>query len=253
MKKISQINNMRKKSFKEVEGFPNYEISNYGRVVSSFEKGFKILKPQKDAMGYLHCRLYKDDESLGRYKNGAKKPKLEKVHRLVPKAFVDKPDTEQYLDVNHKDSDKTNNHHSNLEWVTRSQNIQHSYDQGNRDRLYQHLASMNRKPVKLTRMDGTIEYYVSSLHCGLSNGTSPGSITATLIKQDKGKEPTFNRSNFKVERIKEIPKGEQWLMVAGIEEKLLAYRDKYYGKTEELRKKRREYARAWRKRHKKTK
>jgi hypothetical protein len=239
---------MRKESFKEIEGFPSYEVSNYGRIVSSFIRGYRILKPQKDAMGYLHVRLYKDDESLGRYKNGAKKPKLEKVHRLVAKAFVEKPDIDQYLEVNHKDSDKTNNHYSNLEWVTRSQNIQHSYDQGNRVRLTEQLIAMKQKHVKAIFKDGTEEYFLSIVHCGLSLGITPAAINIRLRKERDGIKQEYGRKDFIIKRVEELPPGETWKMIAGIEEKILKWRQKYYPLNEEMRQKRRKYARAFRKR-----
>ena len=241
---------MRKESFKEIEGFPSYEVSNYGRIVSSFIRGYRILKPQKDAMGYLHVRLYKDDESLGRYKNGVKKPKLEKVHRLVAKAFVEKPDTDQYLEVNHKDSDKTNNHYSNLEWVTRSQNIQHSYDQGNRVRLTEQLIAMRQKHVKAIFKDGTEEYFLSIVHCALSLGITPAAINIRLRKERDGIKQEYGRKDFIIKRVEELPPGETWKMIAGIEEKILKWRQKYYPLNEEMRQKRRKYARAFRKRKK---
>lgn len=49
-----------------------------------------------------------------------------KVHRLVAEAFCNKPDGCD--EVNHKDGDKLNNHFSNLEWVTRQQNVRHQFD-----------------------------------------------------------------------------------------------------------------------------
>ncbi|CAK0890650.1 unnamed protein product [Prorocentrum cordatum] len=49
------------------------------------------------------------------------------VHRLVAHAFLGPPPSTQHCDVNHKDRDRGNNHLDNLEFVTRSENILHSY------------------------------------------------------------------------------------------------------------------------------
>lgn len=52
-----------------------------------------------------------------------KKGYCKRVHRLSAIEFVDNPLS--LSDVNHKDGDKSNNHISNLEWMTRSQNRRH--------------------------------------------------------------------------------------------------------------------------------
>lgn len=48
------------------------------------------------------------------------------VHRLVAAAFLGPP-PDYRLDVHHKDGSKDNNHIGNLEYVTRSENVRHSY------------------------------------------------------------------------------------------------------------------------------
>ena len=49
------------------------------------------------------------------------------VHRLVAEAFLPPPPTPKHVEVNHKDGDTTNNNVDNLEWCTKSENVQHSY------------------------------------------------------------------------------------------------------------------------------
>lgn len=46
------------------------------------------------------------------------------VHRIVAETFIGPAPTPQH-EVNHKDLNKLNNHVSNLEWVTRQENVDH--------------------------------------------------------------------------------------------------------------------------------
>lgn len=97
---------------KTVLGFDAYAINENGEVFS--QRG-KILCQWKDNMGYKQVVLYKDG-----------KRHYKRVHRLVWEAFYGA--IPNGLFINHIDSKKDNNHISNLELVTNSENIQHFHD-----------------------------------------------------------------------------------------------------------------------------
>ena len=92
-----------------VENFPQYLVSNDGQVV----RNGRILKTQVSKHGYKTLDLCKD---------GVRHSK--KVHRLVAEAFI--PNPNKLPEVNHKDTNKLNNMHTNLEWVTKLGNMRHA-------------------------------------------------------------------------------------------------------------------------------
>lgn len=82
-----------------------YSVSNLGRVKSNYANKERILKPFIDCNGYLKVD----------FRHGENR-KTYSVHRLVATAFIPNENTEQLIEVNHKDEDKTNNRADNLEW-----------------------------------------------------------------------------------------------------------------------------------------
>lgn len=108
--------------WKPIEGYENlYEISNMGRVKSLPKK----YSHPKDKIGrIMRLNLNKKNNRIGVIlsKNGIQKRYL--VHRLVAMAFIENPNN--YLEINHKDEDPTNNKASNLEWCNHRYNMLYS-------------------------------------------------------------------------------------------------------------------------------
>lgn len=104
------------KIFKKVPGFA-VEVSAWGDI-RRIKDGY-IHSPQSDRLNYRRVQINPED--------GGKRCNIS-VHRAVAMAWI--PNPLNHSDVNHIDGDKENNHYTNLEWCTRSQNQKHAYRTG---------------------------------------------------------------------------------------------------------------------------
>lgn len=116
--------------WRDVVGYEGlYLVSNYGRVrslnrivnitSSNRNQGYKARRNGRILTSYIR-RGY---QTLFLSRDG--KARLKPVHRLVAMAFLSNPLNKST--VNHIDGNKQNNHVSNLEWATYSENELHSY------------------------------------------------------------------------------------------------------------------------------
>lgn len=113
---------MEKEIWRDIDDYIGlYQVSNMGRVKSVERviwdnRGYyktvpeRILKAGKINGGYMQVGLCKEG-----------KTKKYLVHQLVASAFVENP--EGYKEINHISEDKTNNKAENLEWCSRSYNV----------------------------------------------------------------------------------------------------------------------------------
>lgn len=189
-----------KEIWRTIKFNPNYKVSNLGRVkgirrrVNHWRGGTRlqeenILMLQK-GLAYLHVSL-----------NSRKKVYL--IHRLVAEAFI--PNPENKPQVNHKDCDKHNNCVSNLEWVTRSENMLHAYKNG--------LVSLTRtreaclkhsKPVNQFTTDGQlIRKWESGADIVRELGVDSGSISRCCngkVKSRYGFIWRFEESTYQIRK-----------------------------------------------------
>lgn len=105
-------NNIDHEEWEEVRGYwGKYLVSNHGRIYNTFR--CKLLKQTTHKKSpYPRVNLSNEDETKTLY-----------VHRIVAEYFV--PNICDLPWVNHLDEDPENNHHSNLEWCTPTDNANH--------------------------------------------------------------------------------------------------------------------------------
>lgn len=114
--------------WKDIKGFPGYQVSNYGRVrshnkvtssarYSHREWKNRILKQKVSTKDKCHRICLWDANGEHTFL----------VHRLEADAFLG-----EYpgMTVNHKDGNRHNNRIDNLEWLTIGDNIRHAFQTG---------------------------------------------------------------------------------------------------------------------------
>lgn len=160
-------------NWKPIEGWENYEISDFGNVRS--------------------VRTYPDNKRTSRHRNGYAvvglygngKRCFKYVHRLVIAAFLYPSDDE----VNHRDLNKQNNHISNLEYSDRESNMRHRYmgevrgvTYSKKRKSYQARMQINKKCTHL----GWFRTYGEASECYRENfkntyGTYPYNTDGDLL------------------------------------------------------------------------
>ena len=156
-----------------------YQASNIGRIRSSPNKvtsnakytrrvwKTRVLKPKAEGRGDLRVSLWKD----GKCKDFL-------VARLVAMAWCQ--GYGENMTVNHIDGNFLNNVSTNLEWVTRGENVRKGFEIG----LYSNI----QKRVQLSGEDGEILLFNSmagaSRYLGRSNGYLSNAIMKGHIVRD---------------------------------------------------------------------
>lgn len=94
---------------KRIPDYPAYLVSEAGQIYKQTGAVRVPVVGVSNGLGYLQVGLTKDGKRRRFY-----------VHRLVASAYV--PNPNNCPEVDHVDECKSNNQHTNLAWVTRSQN-----------------------------------------------------------------------------------------------------------------------------------
>lgn len=154
--------------WKDIEGFPGYQVSNLGRVRSWLntrkirQRMPHILKPGIAGKGYLVVNLTNNNIHV-----------TKGIHRLVAEAFI--PNPENKPEVNHDNGDKSDNSVSNLVWATRSENAKHAIDNGLHSMTPAHETNKRRIRIKETG-----EEFDSIKECAEHIHGNPSNIVACL-------------------------------------------------------------------------
>lgn len=139
---------------------------NTAKVVNYRNEGSYFIFEDGRVYSYTYCDFVSHCKTNDGYhyismKDGSRKL----IHRLVAECFI--PRVEGKNEINHIDLNKDNNHYSNLEWTTRSENIKHSFRNGRKNfhvvGSKHHKARITEEQVKEMRDFYSIGYKYKEL------------------------------------------------------------------------------------------
>lgn len=132
--------------------FSNYAVNSYGQVKNIYTNNF------------LKTHFVTDYEHVALNCLIEKKPHCIRIHQIVATMFLDNPSNHEI--VHHKDSNRRNNHFSNLEWTTAKQNT---------------IYALGKKIAQYDLDDNLIKTYETVTEASLSIGNPQGRSQLTLV------------------------------------------------------------------------
>lgn len=120
---------------KEIPDFAGYYASEEGEIFTTLKQGCrnrydlsKRTEPRKLNVRYTkhgYGRVYMRRESTNKREDVY-------IHRIIAKLFI--PNPNNLPEVNHLDNDRGNNKATNLEWISRIDNLNYAMTNGNMKR-----------------------------------------------------------------------------------------------------------------------
>lgn len=152
----------------DIPKFSNYQASISGEIRNKHTG--RIIKSFPDRYGYLRLSLGNTDNIP--------------VHRLICETFYGPPPNDAYQ-VNHIDCNRQNNHVSNLEWCTPSENIKWGIRNGKIDPKVglSRAIESNLKPVRIIELD---KIFYSVKECAEFLGVPPTNVSRCLVGSRQG-------------------------------------------------------------------
>lgn len=148
-----------KELWKTIKNYPNYEISNLGKIKSKS----RLVKRKNNRNYIIQEKILKQYLTKGYYRvslfaNGKIVHKL--VHRLMAEVFI--PNPNNLPEINHKNEIKTDNRVENLEWCSSKYNCNY----GTRNKR---INEKNKKTINQYDLNGNyIKTWESAKEASLS-------------------------------------------------------------------------------------
>jgi hypothetical protein len=155
--------------FLTIKDFPDYEINKVGIIRNKQKK--KNLQPFL-VNDYFKINLWNNNKSKSVY-----------LHRILAITFI--PNPLNLPEVNHIDGNKHNNQINNLEWCTRKENIQHSYNNNLQIPLRSNTNPKSKSVLQFTLKNNFIKKWNSVMDIERELGIKSGAISNCCLGKSK--------------------------------------------------------------------